>query len=197
MLRPQALIILAGAVVTTLSPLAVRPARGQGTGSYYYETYLYGYNPGYYARRYAVQPLPVMPSKLAPFSLPYVYHVPAPAAAPAKGNRTQSGDVRIRFGAATPALADASARIELQVPADAQVWFGGQKTTQTGTRRYFESPPLTSGRTYTYEVRASWKEDGREVTESRRLSIRAGDRLNASFPDPAKLTVGKDANTPR
>jgi uncharacterized protein (TIGR03000 family) len=190
------LITLAGAVVTTVSPLAVRPAYGQGTGSYYYENYVYGYNPGYYARSYAVRPLPVMPSKLAPLRLPYVYYVPAPAAA-AKGNAMQSVDVRMRYGAITPALADAPPLIELHVPADAQVWFGGQKTTQIGTLRHFESPPLTSGRTYTSEVRATWKEGEREVTESRRLSIRADDSLSASFPDAAKLTVGKDANTPR
>lgn len=197
MLRPYGLTILAGAVVTTRSPLAVRPAHGQGTGGYYYESFMYGYNPGYFASRYRVRPLPVLPGKLAPFSLPYVYYVPAPAATPAKRSGAQPVDIRIRYAAVTPARADAPVQIDLQVPADAQVWFGGQKTTQTGTLRSFESPPLTAGRTYTYEVRATWKEGGREVTESRRLAIRAGERLTATFPDQANLTAGKDANPPR
>jgi len=56
---------------------------------------------------------------------------------------------------------------------------------------------LTAGGAYAYEVRASWKEGGREVTESRRLSIHDGERLTATFPDPAKLAAGKDASVRR
>ena len=60
MLHRQVLTILVGALVVAVSPLAVRPAQGQGAGGYYYETSLYGYNPGYYARRYAVRPILVL-----------------------------------------------------------------------------------------------------------------------------------------
>jgi uncharacterized protein (TIGR03000 family) len=176
------LMALAGALVTAVSPLAVHPALGQGAANFYYETYLFGYNPGYYARRYVVLPAFVMPSKMAPASMPYVYYMPAPAAGPPKSNRAPPVEVRVLFGAATPAPAAALAQIDLQVPADAQVWFDGEKTTQTGSPRQFVSPPLTPGRAYTYEVRAAWKEGGREVMESRRLSVRAGDHLTASFP---------------
>jgi uncharacterized protein (TIGR03000 family) len=197
MLHRQVLTILVGALVVAVSPLAVRPAQGQSAGGYYYETSLYGYNPGYYARRYAVRPILVLPRKEAPSSMPYVYYLPTPAAAPANSTRTPPVDVRIRYGAVTPALADAAAHIELQVPTDAQVWFGGQQTTQTGALRHYASPTLISGREYTYEVRVAWKEGGREVTESRRLSIRAGDRLSASFPAAGKLTAGKDASALR
>jgi hypothetical protein len=54
MLHRRLLMILAGALVIAVSPLAVRPVRGQGAGGYYYETYRYGYNPGYYARQYVI-----------------------------------------------------------------------------------------------------------------------------------------------
>src|SRR5262245_46965126 len=36
------------------------------------------------------------------------------------------------------------ATIELLVPADAQVWFNGAATTQTGTVRRFVTPPLNA-----------------------------------------------------
>jgi len=196
MLHRRLWMVLAGALVTAVSPPAVRPALGQGAGGYYYETYLYGYNPGYYARRYPALPVFVVPSKVAPVSMPYVYHVPAPAAAPPRSNRAPLVEVRIFFGAVIPAPAAAPVQFDLQVPADAQVWFDGEKTTQTGALRHFVSPPLPPGRAYTYEVRVAWKEGGREVTESRRLSVRAGDHVSASFPVAAKQAAGKGASTP-
>jgi uncharacterized protein (TIGR03000 family) len=196
MLHRPMRIILVGAVVTTVSPLAVRSVQAQGTGGYYYETYIYGYNPGYFARTYSVRPSPFPSSKIAPFGAPIVYYV-GPATAPAKSSRTQPVDIRLGYGTPAPVLADGPAQIELQMPAGAQVWFGGQKTTQTGTRRQFESPSLTAGRAYTYDVRVTWREGEREVTESRRLTVHAGDRLNASFPAPATLSSGEAMSTPR
>src|SRR5262249_40914799 len=44
-----------------------------------------------------------------------------------------------------PSTSDAAStavRINVRVPADAEVWVEGAKTTQTGTRRTFVSPPL-------------------------------------------------------
>jgi uncharacterized protein (TIGR03000 family) len=42
--------------------------------------------------------------------------------------------------------------IELLVPADARVEFDGIKTTQTGERRTFTTPPLSAGREYHYAL---------------------------------------------
>jgi uncharacterized protein (TIGR03000 family) len=193
MLYRLLLMVAAVAIVAAVSPLAVRPAQGPSAGSYYYQTYQYGYNPGYYARHYPTLPV-FVPSKTAPSFIPYVYYVPAPEAASPKSKSALAFEVRVLSAPMTPALADSSAQIELQVPTDAQVWFDGEKTTQTGTLRQFVSPPLTAGWQYTYVVRAEWKENGREVTESRRLTFPAGDRLSASFPDVANKTAGKGAS---
>jgi uncharacterized protein (TIGR03000 family) len=173
-------------MATAVSPLAVRPVLGQSAGGYYYETYRYGYNPGYYSRRYTVPPVFVAPSKMAPSMMPYVYYVPAVIASPPKVNRAPPIMIRNVIGAVTPAPAEVPVRFDVQVPADAQVFFDGEKTNQTGEQRQFVSPPLAPGREYTYEVRAMWKEGGREVTESRRLSFRAGDRVRASFRTAAR-----------
>jgi uncharacterized protein (TIGR03000 family) len=184
-------------MVAIVSALAVRPALGQSTGGHYYETYQYGYNPGYYARRYPAPPVFVVPSKMAPSFTPYMYYVPAPKRVSSKSLGASGFAVRILPEGGRLALTDTSAWIELQVPADARVWFGGEETTQKGTLRQFVSPPLAPGRQYTYEVRASWKEGGREVTESRRLNLGAGNRLSASFPLVANnLATGKSVSSP-
>jgi uncharacterized protein (TIGR03000 family) len=196
MLHRRLLMMLAGALVTVVSPPGVCPVLGQSAGGYYYESYWHGYNPGYYARRYSAPPVFVVPSKMAPSAMPYVYYVP-PVVAPPKANRAPPIMIRDVIGAGSPAPADASAQIELQVPADAQVFFDGEKTTQTGEQRQFVTPPLALGREYAYEVRATWKDSVREVTESRHLSFRAGDRVRASFPTTAQFPVGHQAANPR
>ena len=69
----------------------------------------------------------------------------------------------------------------IMVPADAEVWFDGAKTTQTGPDREFVSPPLRAGQSYSYDVRARWKEGGREFDRTRRVTFYAGDELTLDF----------------
>jgi uncharacterized protein (TIGR03000 family) len=69
---------------------------------------------------------------------------------------------------------DGTALIEIKVPADAQIWFDGTRTAQTGAVRYYVTPRLGAGRTWTYEVRARWQQDGQPVTRTRQLQLEAG-----------------------
>jgi len=78
------------------------------------------------------------------------------------------------------------AYLEVQVPNGAQIWLEGSKTKQTGTTRLFVSPPLNAGEEYTYEVRARWTQDGREVEQTQRVAVHAGDRLHLTFPATPK-----------
>src|SRR5262249_33053874 len=66
------------------------------------------------------------------------------------------------------------ATIRLYVPADAQIVFDGYKTEQTGTVRRFISPPLLPGQTYKYDLKASWKADGKQVVQTKEVRIQAG-----------------------
>ncbi len=52
---------------------------------------------------------------------------------------------------------------------------------QTGTTRRFVSPTLEAGENYEYKLRARWKENGKEVTANRTLSVRAGDKQSVSL----------------
>jgi len=76
--------------------------------------------------------------------------------------------------APTPVLANNTATIEVIVPANAELWFDGNKTTQTGTQRFFVTPPLTAGTSSTYEVRATWVENGAPVTQARMIQVQPG-----------------------
>ena len=175
-LRPP---VWATALATAALLFAVQPAPAQGTAGYYYETFRYGYNPGYYARRVAVPGPYATPTKTSPPGVApgaYVRYAPADAAKP------PAAESYLAVVGAATARADVIARIELRVPDGAEVWFGGVRTEQSGTQRQFESPPLVPGKEYAYEIRVVWKADGREVAESRNVSVHAGDLLTESFP---------------
>jgi uncharacterized protein (TIGR03000 family) len=74
-----------------------------------------------------------------------------------------------------------AALINVSVAADAEIWFNDAKTKQRGESRQFVSPPVIPGRDYFYEIKATWMEDGKKVTRSRRVTVHAGDVIHVSF----------------
>jgi uncharacterized protein (TIGR03000 family) len=72
--------------------------------------------------------------------------------------------------------------VDVKVPANAEVWFDGGKTGQTGPDRVFHSPALKPGVSYMYLVRAKWREDGREVEQVQTITVRGGERVRVAFP---------------
>lgn len=83
--------------------------------------------------------------------------------------------------------ADNAAHVEVRVPANADIWFDGTKTTQTGTVRHFVSPPLDAGRAYSYEIRGRWMENGREVNQSRTITVRPGSQQTVDFVSGSRI----------
>jgi uncharacterized protein (TIGR03000 family) len=77
-----------------------------------------------------------------------------------------------------------TALVSVWVPANAQLSFDGVPTDERGPYRRFTTPTLTPGREYAYAVTASWIENGRQVTQTRQVPIRAGDRLVVDFRQP-------------
>jgi uncharacterized protein (TIGR03000 family) len=76
--------------------------------------------------------------------------------------------------------------VTVRVPdPDAEVWIEGKATRQQGTRREFISPPLDPDKSYTYEVRARWTENGRTVERIRNVPVRASEAATADFTTPA------------
>jgi uncharacterized protein (TIGR03000 family) len=72
--------------------------------------------------------------------------------------------------------------VEVRVPANAEVWFDGEKTAQTGPSRMFRSPSLRPGVAYLYLVRAKWSENGREMEQIQSITVHAGENIRVAFP---------------
>jgi uncharacterized protein (TIGR03000 family) len=138
-------------------------------GDYGYDSYpgdyysgSYDANPGYYGNAYDYGPDTYTTGPSADYNYGSAY---APSDAESRGESPDAGRVLMN----------------VRVPADAQIWVDGQKTSQTGSFRQFESPPLNPDREYTYHIRAQWRENGREVTRNRDLRVHAGDRLTVDL----------------
>jgi uncharacterized protein (TIGR03000 family) len=93
---------------------------------------------------------------------------------------------------ATPPPADTSpppdnaAHLQLLVPANAEVFFDGAITTQTGPTREFVSPPLEAGKVYDYRVRVRYfNSAGKPIDDARLIHVRANDWFRIDFTQPA------------
>ncbi len=78
-------------------------------------------------------------------------------------------------------VTDNTAQVDVRLPADAELWFEGQKTSQTGSTRTFHSPDLEPGQDYVYNVHAHWEAGGKPTDETRKITVRAGDHVAVSF----------------
>jgi uncharacterized protein (TIGR03000 family) len=92
----------------------------------------------------------------------------------------------LAFDSSSPAANTAT--IQVTVPADAKVFVDGSVTTQTGAQRKFESPQLAPGFDYSYDLKVVWHDrDGTEVTQTRRVAVRANATINVNFgTEPAE-----------
>ena len=88
------------------------------------------------------------------------------------------------FGGST--LAPGSARVRVIVPnPEARVWFDGAATQQLGNDRWFHTSSLQSGANYSYKIRATWMENGREVNQERTVRVNPGQMTFVDFTKPA------------
>jgi uncharacterized protein (TIGR03000 family) len=78
--------------------------------------------------------------------------------------------------------ATASLNVEVHVPVpDAKVWINGQLSSRTGTTRWFTVEQIYPDRPYRYEVRATWTEDGRPMSQTRVVTVQAGETGQVVF----------------
>jgi uncharacterized protein (TIGR03000 family) len=79
----------------------------------------------------------------------------------------------------------APARIRVDVPEQARIWFDDQATVQTGTTRLFVTGPLKPGHDYVYQVKARWKSGDKEINRTLAIHFKAGEEKSVSFVDDA------------
>ena len=73
-----------------------------------------------------------------------------------------------------PAGGRAPASLIVHLPADARLTIDGDPTRSTSGARWFVSPPLEPGMTFHYDLKAEVVRDGKTLTETRRVAVRAG-----------------------
>jgi uncharacterized protein (TIGR03000 family) len=83
------------------------------------------------------------------------------------------------------------ANLKFRLPADAKLYVDGRLTVLSGTERAFNTPPLTAGKKYFYDVRAELMVDGKPVIEERRVIVEAGADLTESFAKLFAAAEGK------
>lgn len=134
---------------------------------YYGYPYAYAWNYPYYYSGGVVNTVPSASYYYAPPYAPSYPYVP-------------SGVEVISPAADT----EASATVDVLVPADAQVWFDDVATKQTGGSRAFASPPLPIGQTFYYSVHARWTDNGRVIDQTRRIEVHPSQTTVVDFTKP-------------
>jgi len=186
---------------------------GWGYGGYYHGGYspYYGYSPGYYSYRpyygYAY-PSYGYASPYYSYSTPYYgytypyygasYATPAYAGYATTGYAANTGVVAASYNqsAPTPAAAGTPASITVRVPENADIWIDNARMNNLGTVRRFQTGPIADGRTYTYEVRASWQGPDGPVTRTREVTVSAGSNAQADFMTAPAATGTNTAALP-
>jgi uncharacterized protein (TIGR03000 family) len=75
----------------------------------------------------------------------------------------------------------APARLEVKVPADAELFVDGRRTRSRGALRTLVTPPLPLDQTYAYELVAVWTEDGQRQERKRSPLVRGGEPTQVDF----------------
>jgi len=86
------------------------------------------------------------------------------------------------------------ATIQVSVPAQAVLYFDGVKMSSSSDSRRFSTPPLESGKTYFYNVKAEVERDGQIVTTTQHVVVRAGQQtqVQINFTPTGSLVARQD-----
>jgi uncharacterized protein (TIGR03000 family) len=174
---------------------------GGGYNSGYYSPYTYGYSgwtsPAWYAYNYPYSTYNYgwTSAYAYPYSTNYyTYGYPSYGinsyVAPASWDTSNpqysqaARDLNTYRSFYSPSQGGTDAMIKVEVPdPNARVYFDDAPTRQMGTERVFTSPPLDANKSYTYTVRATWMENGREVNRSKDVKVQAGRTAMVDFRD--------------
>jgi uncharacterized protein (TIGR03000 family) len=85
----------------------------------------------------------------------------------------------------------APATLVLNVPADAKLTIDGYVTKSTSPQRRFITPPLETGREYTYTLKAEVTNDGKTEVVTQRVAVRAGQVTNATITLPVSTASAR------
>jgi uncharacterized protein (TIGR03000 family) len=75
------------------------------------------------------------------------------------------------------------ARVIVKLPEDARLFVDSTACPLTSAKRSFQTPELVPGQDYVYTIKAEVSRDGRTVTASKRVLVRAGRDSVVDFGD--------------
>ena len=159
--------------------------------SFFHPHHRWWYN-SMYGNMYGMSPYSMLysSSMYMPYSMSYPMSYPS-YSSPGMGGASDdippyvspyAGQSGMNTSPAAAGQAGTAGHIVVKVPAEAEILFDGTKTTPTGPVRLFNTPPLQPGLQYVYGIRARWREDGREVSQTTDVAVSAGETVNVKFP---------------
>jgi uncharacterized protein (TIGR03000 family) len=80
------------------------------------------------------------------------------------------------------------ARLTIKAPIDMRISVDGQQTARDAAEMTFRTPALEQGKNYFYQVKAEVVREGKTVTETKRVLVRAGQQAVVDF-SPLKSTA--------
>ncbi|MCX7666593.1 MAG: TIGR03000 domain-containing protein [Gemmataceae bacterium] len=83
-------------------------------------------------------------------------------------------------------IPSSKAAVVVRLPADAKLLADGASTNLTGAERRFLTPDLQSGKDYQYTLTAEFVRDGKLVSESKKVVVRAGIQTVVEFGNEEK-----------
>jgi uncharacterized protein (TIGR03000 family) len=108
----------------------------------------------------------------------------APSAAP-QGEQLKSKPKPEKSSAAT-----APATVIVSLPSEAKLSIDGAPTASASERRVFTSPSLEPGKTYHYSLTGELVRDGKTITATKLIEVRAGEETKVSL-DFSQVTVAQ------
>jgi uncharacterized protein (TIGR03000 family) len=71
----------------------------------------------------------------------------------------------------------------VDLPADAKLFVDDQLMKTPSAHRVFNTPTLQAGQVYFYDLRAEVTRNGQTFADTRRVVVRPGELIQASFPE--------------
>lgn len=121
---------------------------------------------------------------------------PVTVPGPASGTMTKPEPVPPpKVGPGSRSSLSNQAKVVVELPPDAKLYIDDQLMKTSTGRRVFRTPTLDRGQAYYYILRAEVERDGKRQTATKRVIVRAGEQVTASFTDlqtPAEATALAD-----
>jgi uncharacterized protein (TIGR03000 family) len=114
--------------------------------------------------------------------------VPPPPVVP--GNKTEPLPLPNKKPG-TESLAPAKAKLIVEAPAGAKLYIDDRSMNTSSGRRVYQTPALEEGQTYYYEVRVEVNRDGKALSQTKRVLLRAGQEVRADFKDMETTATAK------